>query len=53
MEVHVKSKRGIPKANPKAKPKASGGGWITSGTTCRGDNCQGRTRKTGLNGGVS
>ena len=31
----------------------SGGGWIASGTTCRRDNCQGRTRKTGLNGGVS
>ena len=31
----------------------SGGGWIASGTTCRRENCQGRTRKTGLNGGVS
>ena len=31
----------------------SGGGWITSGTTCRRENCQGRTRKTGINGGVS
>ena len=27
--------------------------WITSGTTCRRENCQGRTHKTGLNGGVS
>ena len=25
-----------------------GSGWITSGTTCRRENCQGRTRKTGL-----
>ena len=31
----------------------SGGGWITSKTTCRRENCQGRMRKTGLNGGVS
>ena len=31
----------------------SGGGWIASGTTCRKENCQGRTRKTGLDGGVS
>ena len=31
----------------------SGGGWIASGTTCRRENCPGRTRKTGLNGGVS
>ena len=31
----------------------SGGGWIASGTTCRRENYQGRTRKTGLNGGVS
>ena len=29
------------------------GGWIASGTTCRRENCQERTRKTGLNGGVS
>ena len=29
----------------------SEGGWIASGTTCRRENCQGRTRKTGLNGG--
>ena len=28
-------------------------GWIVSGTTCRRENYQGRTRKTGLNGGVS
>ena len=25
----------------------SGSGWITSGTTCRRDNCQGRKRKPG------
>ena len=31
----------------------SGGGWIALGTTCRRENCQGRTRKTGLDGGVS
>ena len=31
----------------------SGGGWITSRTTRRRDTCQGRKRKTGLNGGVS
>ena len=31
----------------------SGGGWIASGTTCRRENCPGRTHKTGLNGGVS
>ena len=31
----------------------SGGGWIASGTTCRRENYQGRTRKTGLCGGVS
>ena len=31
----------------------SGSGWIASGTTCRIDNCQGRTCKTGLDGGVS
>ena len=31
----------------------SGGGWIPSGTTCRSENCQGRMRKTELNGGVS
>ena len=30
-----------------------GGGWIASGTTCQKENCQGRTHKTGLNGGVS
>ena len=29
------------------------GGWIASRTTCRRDNCQGRTRKTGHNGGVT
>ena len=30
-------------------------GWITSGTTCRRENCQGRKRKrkTEFNGGVS
>ncbi len=26
----------------------SGGGWITSGTTCRRGGCRRRTRKTGL-----
>ena len=31
----------------------SGDGWITSGTTCQRENCQGRKRKAGLNGGVS
>ena len=31
----------------------SGGGWIASGTTCRSENCPGRMRKNGLNGGVS
>ena len=30
-----------------------GDGWKISGTTCRRENCQGRTHKTGLNGGVS
>ena len=31
----------------------SGVGWIASGTTCRRGGCQGRTRKTDLDGGVS
>ena len=31
----------------------SGGGWITSGTTCPRENCPGRTLKTELDGGVS
>ena len=31
----------------------SGSGWIPSGTTCGRGNCQGRTRKTGLDVGVS
>ena len=31
----------------------SGGGWITSRTTCRRKNCQGRKLKTKFNGGVS
>ena len=31
----------------------SGGGWITSGTTCWRYNCQGRKRKIEFNGGVS
>ena len=31
----------------------SGGGWITSRTTCRRENCQGRKHKTEFNGGVS
>ena len=43
MEVPGKRKTG----------RQSGGGWIASGTTCRRENCQGRTHKTGLNGGVS
>ena len=30
----------------------SGIGWISSGTTCGRENCQGRTRKTGLDVGV-
>ena len=31
----------------------SGGGLITSGKTCRRENCQGRKLKTEFNGGVS
>ena len=31
----------------------NGSGWIASGTTCGRENCQGRTRKTGLDVGVS
>ena len=31
----------------------SGGGWIASGTTCRRENWQGRTCKTGIDGGIS
>ena len=31
----------------------SGGGWIAPGTTCQRGDCQRRTRKTGLDGGVS
>ena len=31
----------------------SGVGWLTSGTTCRRENCQGRKLKTEFNGGVS
>ena len=31
----------------------TGGGWITSSTNCRRENCQGRKRKIGLNGGIS
>ena len=37
----------------KGEEDQRGGGWIASGTTCRSENCQGRTRNTGLNGGVS
>ena len=37
----------------KGEKDRSGGGWTTPGTTCRRGNCQGRPRKTGLNGGVS
>ena len=44
MEVSGKRRRGRPKAE---------GGWIASGTTYRRETCHGRTRKTGLNGGVS
>ena len=36
----------------RGRPKRSCG-WIASGTTCQRENCQGRTRKTWLNGGVS
>ena len=35
----------------RGRPKR--GGWITSRTTCQRENCQGRTHKTELNGGVS
>ena len=28
------------------------GGWIASATTCPRENCQGRKRKIGLNGGI-
>ena len=37
----------------KERNDRSGGGWITSGTTCRRENCQERKRKTEFNGGVS
>ena len=37
----------------KVQEDQSGGGWIASGTSWQRDNCQGRTRKTGLKGGVS
>ena len=30
-----------------------GGGWMASGATCRGEGYPGKTRKTGLDGGVS
>ena len=46
MEVPGKRRRG-------GEEDQSGGGWIASGTTCRRENCQGRMRKTRLNGGVS
>ena len=43
MEVPGKRRTGRPKRR-----------WlVTSRTTCRRENCQGRTCKTGLNGGVS
>ena len=45
MSMEVRGKEG--------EEDQSGGGWIASGTTCRRENCQGRTCKTGLNGGVS
>ena len=37
----------------KERKTQSGSGWIASGTTCGRENCQGRTRKTGLDVGVS
>ena len=46
MEVPGKRRRGRPK-------QRRDGCRITSGTTCRSENCQGRTRKTRLNGGLS
>ena len=36
-------------AGEKKEEGQSGGGWIAPGTTCQRENCQGRTRKTGLN----
>ena len=41
------------KKERKSQEDQSGGGWIASGTTCRRGGCQRRTRKTGLDGGVS
>ena len=35
------------------KEDLSGGDWITSGTTCRRENCQGRMHKTELNVDIS
>ena len=35
-------------AGEKKERKTEAGGWITSGTTRRRENCQGRKRKTGL-----
>ena len=43
MEVPGERRRGRPKRR----------GWIASGTNFQRENCQGRTRKTWLNGGVS
>ena len=36
-------------AEEKKERKTEGGCWITLGTTCRRENCQGRKRKPGLN----
>ena len=36
----------------KGEEDRSGGSWITSGRSCRRENCQGRKRKTEFNGGV-
>ena len=40
-------------AGEKKEMKTEAGGWITSRTTYRRQNCQGRKLKTGLNGGIS
>ena len=37
----------------KREEARSGGGWITSRTTSRRENCQGRKRKTGISEGGS
>ena len=43
----------VPGKKLEAEEDKSGSGSITSGTTCRLENCQGRKHKTRLNGGVS